>query len=294
MKLVRLLSTLSCVFLFAMGSAEACPDIDGLLDRNCDRQLKIVAFGDSITFGVADREGLGYPGRLQEIFPNARVINLGDPGEDTVRGKVRAAREFANYPDADFIIILEGVNDYFITDRSAFRTASNLFSMEDSGESLGALTLLSRLTEIRRGEQRPWVLSVNAALGGAAVIDFFSLGKEIISGDLLHPDGAGYQEMAFLVADVLREATLNNRPRDRDGDGIYDFAEPRFGTDRNVADSDGDGLNDGLEIFTYGSNPLSLDSDNDGFRDDFEVNTLGSNPADPRPSPPTVTTIEVF
>lgn len=45
-----------------------------------------------------------------------------------------------------------------------------------------------------------------------------------------------------------------------------------------VADTDGDGLNDGAEVNTYHSDPFISDSDGDGFGDGFEVST-GYNPA---------------
>jgi len=45
-------------------------------------------------------------------------------------------------------------------------------------------------------------------------------------------------------------------------------------------DSDGDKLNDGLEVFTYGSDPTNADSDGDGVSDGEEVQ-IGGNPIVP-------------
>src|SRR5690606_23964620 len=50
------------------------------------------------------------------------------------------------------------------------------------------------------------------------------------------------------------------------------------GTDPLVADTDGDGLNDGDEINTYSTDPHVVDSDGDRFPDGAEV-TNGSDPA---------------
>jgi hypothetical protein len=64
---------------------------------------------------------------------------------------------------------------------------------------------------------------------------------------------------------------------DDDGDGLSNYAEVNtYGTNPTSADSDGDGLFDGVEI-TAGSNPLDDDTDNDGITDGAEV-TLGTNP----------------
>ena len=60
------------------------------------------------------------------------------------------------------------------------------------------------------------------------------------------------------------------------------------------ADTDGDGLNDGDELFNYGSSPLLEDTDGDGFSDAMEVNTIGSDPGDPRPGAPNIRSIEIL
>jgi hypothetical protein len=45
------------------------------------------------------------------------------------------------------------------------------------------------------------------------------------------------------------------------------------------SDSDGDGLSDGEELNTYGTNPLNEDTDGDGKNDGYEVNVYGQDPA---------------
>ena len=71
-----------------------------MVDINCDEKVQILCFGDSITKGIADELGVGYPGRLFGFFPNADVINLGNPGEDSARGVTRAADSFPFFPNA--------------------------------------------------------------------------------------------------------------------------------------------------------------------------------------------------
>ena len=66
---------------------------------------------------------------------------------------------------------------------------------------------------------------------------------------------------------------------DPDGDGLNNYGEYIAGTDLNVADTDGDGVNDGDEINVYDSDPLDTDTDDDNMPDGFEVSN-GLDPLD--------------
>lgn len=79
---------------------------------------------------------------------------------------------------------------------------------------------------------------------------------------------------------VMPEAprlTLDSRMKgiDSDLDGLPNSSEARHGTDKAIADSDGDGYLDGLEVLA-GSNPKDfrakpIDSDGDGASDNLEA-----------------------
>jgi len=275
---------------FGVGSSWACPNIDGLVDTNCDRRLVIVAFGDSITAGRRDTEGRGYPGRLNTIFPHAEMVNLGISGEYTYQGRRRAPGAFAARREVDYAIILEGVNDYYKSDHSAKITRDNLLQIRYSARNVGAEALIGKLTQTSRGFQRPWVSAVNKELTPYSKIDFYSLGTSILSWDQLHPDDEGYQEMAEIASLSLLRASTAIRPLDSDLDGVYDYEEAWHLTNPHNRDSDGDGISDGDELYLYGSNPLSLDSDADGISDTQEV-ALGSNPADAHPGAPVLNSL---
>ncbi len=297
---ISFLKALKYAFLFTLiitSTSEACPDIDGLADLNCDGKLEILAFGDSITKGEQDELRLGYIGRLKlDFFPNARVFNLGHGGETTSAGKKRASRYFRNY-DADYAIILEGVNDYFSKGHSASATKNNLSSIVRVGNNTGYLTLLAKLTPVNRSRSRSqgtWVNNVNSKISSISSINFFSLGKSILSRDNLHPNGNGYERMASLAASVIQQKSDLNRPADHDHDGIYDFAEQiKYHTNPNLNDSDGDGISDGDEIFTYHSNPNNIDSDGDGISDSVEVINQ-TDLSSPLPKAPTVVSIQAL
>ena len=72
---------------------------------------------------------------------------------------------------------------------------------------------------------------------------------------------------------------------DSDGDGLTDGDErDTYGTDPFDADTDDDGLKDGREI-SLGTKPLDADTDGDGYVDGEEVDELGTDPLDPDDPP---------
>jgi YD repeat-containing protein len=66
---------------------------------------------------------------------------------------------------------------------------------------------------------------------------------------------------------------------DEDGDGLANWREHQLGTRLDLADTDGDGLSDGVEFHTHGTDPTIPDSDHDGTSDSVELQ-LGTNPLD--------------
>jgi hypothetical protein len=54
---------------------------------------------------------------------------------------------------------------------------------------------------------------------------------------------------------------------DADNDGIYDADEAFSGADPRYADTDGDSLRDGFEVYEFGSSPALMDTDGDKLSD---------------------------
>ncbi|MHA2502207.1 MAG: hypothetical protein ACXAE3_05010 [Candidatus Kariarchaeaceae archaeon] len=68
-----------------------------------------------------------------------------------------------------------------------------------------------------------------------------------------------------------------NNP-DTDGDGLNDMVELELGTSARLVDSDYDGVTDADEFFVFGTNPFLYDTDGDGLSDGEELWTYHSNP----------------
>lgn len=58
---------------------------------------------------------------------------------------------------------------------------------------------------------------------------------------------------------------------DADADGLNNLGEYTHGSDPSMTDSDGDTLNDGVEVHTHGTSPSSVDTDSDTMNDAFEI-----------------------
>ncbi len=64
---------------------------------------------------------------------------------------------------------------------------------------------------------------------------------------------------------------------DADHDGLDAFAEAILGTNPNNSDTDGDGINDGVEVKAYGTNPFVADTDGDGCSDGKEMASVNAD-----------------
>jgi hypothetical protein len=106
-------------------------------------------------------------------------------------------------------------------------------------------------------------------------------------------DGDSLSDAQEYAISLTTYPNINPKLADTDGDGLQDGAEitptaPRLATNPTVADSDGDGLNDNVEnnsgVFTDaaspGTNPNAYDTDGDQFPDGYEA-ARGGNPIDP-------------
>jgi hypothetical protein len=69
----------------------------------------------------------------------------------------------------------------------------------------------------------------------------------------------------------------NSKSDDLDGDGISNSEELELGSNPQHVDSDFDGLDDGVELRKYFTDPMLVDSDGDGMWDGEEVKA-GSDP----------------
>jgi hypothetical protein len=110
------------------------------------------------------------------------------------------------------------------------------------------------------GIERESGLNINGASDGALDLD----GDGILNRDELCPLGADLAECGGSPTDF--------RDADSDGDGLADGLD----TEPLDEDRDGDGIPDGDEVYVYETDPDEADSDGDGIDDDEEI-TIGAS-----------------
>ena len=103
-------------------------------------------------------------------------------------------------------------------------------------------------------------------------------------------DGDGIPDAVEGSEDIDGDGRPNFIDLDSDGDGLLDSVEGTDDIDGDGLgnyidiDSDGDMLSDGEEVSSNASNPYLADSDGDGSNDLIEI-ALGTNPTDPEDNP---------
>lgn len=195
-------------------------------------QTGFLAFGDSITEGRGDdptRTEKGYPPRLQTLLVGAgvqaTVENAGKGGESTVEGLTRLDTVLAGIGTAtDVMILMEGTND--LRDGiSVETTRRNLTEMARKAQLKGLTvvhaTLIPRLPTAPIDGDNVTNLTLNehvrdmAGRNSRTLADPFEVFSTLANlfttyysaerpDPVGHPNAAGYDRLAQLLFDVLR------------------------------------------------------------------------------------------
>lgn len=166
----------------------------------------VLAFGDSLTYGVGANPGESYPARLEALI-GRRVISSGVIGETTGGGLARlpAALEEAK---PQLVILCEGGND-FLQKLDEAEAAGNLRAMVRLARARGAQVVLVAVP-------KPGLLPSAAQFYSAVAKEFGVPHEEAalrkiltdnaLKSDLVHPNAAGYARLAEAIAALLKKA----------------------------------------------------------------------------------------
>ncbi|MBZ0089722.1 MAG: hypothetical protein K8H90_05010, partial [Thermoanaerobaculia bacterium] len=193
------------------------------------QELRIIAFGDSVTEGYGDTSVLhdGYPGRLQRWLRqrgyDASVANEGVGGETTAEALSRVDSVLEQ--GGDYFLLMEGTND--ISGRIGIETiTAHLNELAARAEEAGFVAVhastIPRIPDapVDADNARTSALAASirnlGEVRGRAVADVFSLFEALpnlfddyyyYSPDeydpVGHPNSAGYTELAGLMLETM-------------------------------------------------------------------------------------------
>jgi acyl-CoA hydrolase len=175
---------------------------------------RVLAFGDSVTYGVGADPEEDWPTLLGELT-GWQIINAGVSGDTAEAGKSRIGPLLEEHRPA-LVIIEIGGND-FLHRRSESVVKQDLKALVDAARSSGAQVVLvgvPNLSFLAVIAGKPNDSSIYGELGkeeGVPVIaDVFSgvLSQPDLRADQIHPNAAGYRKMADGIHSALKQLGL--------------------------------------------------------------------------------------
>jgi len=201
--MIKIIRQTFCLWLLIF--LTACGDPTPQLERLPDDAV-ILAFGDSLTYGTGANKEESYPSVLENTI-NRKIINAGVPGELSMQGLKRLPKLLEKYQPG-LMILCHGGNDIL--------RKENLAEAETNIREMIALAKNKNIPVILLGVPKPGLFLSSAKLyaniaESTNVIFMPNLIADVLSdasmkSDSVHPNKAGYREMAFTIANTLQDA----------------------------------------------------------------------------------------
>ncbi|NEV63460.1 arylesterase [Thiorhodococcus minor] len=165
----------------------------------------LLAFGDSLTYGVGTDPAHSYPSVLERLS-GRRVINAGVSGEVTADGLPRL-RGLLAQSRPDLLLLLEGGND-ILRNRDPQATKRNLAAMIELAEANGIEVVLIGLPEKRLfSSTAPFYTELAEEYDLVFEDDLVAqlMRRSRYKSDAIHFNQEGYRAMAESIHDLLVE-----------------------------------------------------------------------------------------
>lgn len=183
----------------------ACGGAKNKLDK-LDASAVVLAFGDSLTFGTGAGPTESYPAILERSI-GRKVVNAGVPGETSERGLARLP-EVLDEVKPQLLVLCHGGND-FLQRLDEQAAASNVRAMIELARRRGIAVVL--IATPRPGLP-PSVPAFYGEIATQLRVPFEEavmrsvLLDNALKSDMVHPNGAGYAQVAAAVEKVLKKA----------------------------------------------------------------------------------------
>ena len=166
----------------------------------------ILAFGDSLTAGTGASEAESYPAVLGQLT-GRRVVNAGIPGEVSADGAARLPELLGRERPA-LLLLCHGGND-LLQHQSQPALADNLRAMIRQAQAKGVAVVLLAVPAPDLSLSPP-PLYAEVAKEFSIPIEKKALakiiGKSSLKSDHIHPNAAGYRQLAEAVAALLKKS----------------------------------------------------------------------------------------
>ncbi|PKN11283.1 MAG: arylesterase [Deltaproteobacteria bacterium HGW-Deltaproteobacteria-4] len=166
----------------------------------------ILAFGDSLTYGTGAGREESYPAILASLTGH-KVINAGVPGEVSEEGRARLAT-FLDETQPSLLLLCHGGND-FLRRLDPGQVKVNLRAMVQSAKERGISVVLIAVPTLGFGLQVPPLyeeLAREEDLPVEGEILSEILGDAKLKSDPIHPNAAGYKQLAVALESLLRRS----------------------------------------------------------------------------------------
>ncbi|WP_051302986.1 arylesterase [Psychromonas aquimarina] len=181
----------------------SCSDSSNMQQLNPDQP--ILAFGDSLTFGYGAPQNKSYPAQLSRLI-DIPVINAGINGELSKNGLARL-EQLLELHDPQLLLLCHGANDMLRKSDLALM-ADNLRAMISMAQDRdiqvvliavpNTTLLLTPLKQYQQVADEMGIIVENDLLADV-------LSRPGLHSDLIHPNAAGYQQMAEVIAQLLAD-----------------------------------------------------------------------------------------
>ena len=170
----------------------------------------VLAFGDSLTRGTGASNDESYPAVLAAAT-GLRVVNAGIPGEESDAGLERLPEVLAK-EQPGLVILGHGGND-LLRKRDLHLTKANLREMAELAQQSGASVVLLGVPKpgLFIGTHplyRELAEELGVPLEDEALADI--LADANLKSDTIHPNAAGYAELATAIHNLLRQTGALN------------------------------------------------------------------------------------